>query len=142
MSQDKFYKIIIVVLLLINVLTLAFLLIKEDHPERKLKPYELITERIDLTDEQTDKINAITKDLEHQLSLIKERESKLREDYFDAVRKDDTSTPLDLKGIALLNRQRDSLSFNYFRDVRSVCNEKQQLKFDQLLEELKSFYQP
>jgi len=134
MKTSRFYKLIIVVLILVNLTTLFFLWKgprRPKHPDRN----ELV-EMLDLSG------NAKTKILEHQDdhfrkkdALIK-RSRNLHESLFKSFNdpsKDSAEIKLLIDKIVENQRETEQMTFDYFKVVNSMCTPDQQKKLQELI---------
>jgi len=143
MKKETLLIILIALLLLLNFGTLGFMFFSgrggPPHGPRfgKHGPAELIIQRLEL-DEQQQMSFETMREQHHSnmVSLDKQMEETVKT-YLSFVGLSD-STKIDSlqQAIGKLEIQRASVTYQHFKDLRSICSPAQQEKFDVLLPEL------
>ena len=161
MKRETFLTIAIVALLLLNLGTLGYLTLSRERHDGPMPPPPLIGERgrpgdqrevdhlivssLRLTREQESKFDSL-KRLHHEaiMKLDGEYETKLT-NYFDLLqtgRMNTTAKDSLERQLSLIQKEKASITFDHFRDLRSLCTPEQQPAFDSLLPHLTSIIAP
>jgi len=134
MKTIRFYKTLIVVLILVNLTTLFFLWNgprRPKHPERN----ELV-EMLDLTGNSKTKILVLQDDHFRKKDALIKRSRNLHESLFKSFNdpsKDSAEIKLLIDKIVENQRETEQMTFDYFKTVSSLCSTDQQKKLQELL---------
>jgi periplasmic protein CpxP/Spy len=140
METTRFYKWLIVVLVLINVVILSFFTLKGRHeghgPRGGGEVGEFISEELHFSDSQKKQFE----DMKHQhheaMMSLQEKNKELHDEFFEHLATpQDSSVNALSDSIASLQKQMDMVTFNHFKDVRALCTPEQQTRFDQIIDE-------
>jgi periplasmic protein CpxP/Spy len=144
MKTENFYKITIILLLLLNAGTLGFLWsnkqgrqgdgpgMRGPHPPR---PDEIIRERLHLDTKQWDAFEDLKHEHHGQIMDIQELSGKLHGELFQLLAKEPVNEPKKdslLQLIQQTNLQKETVTFEHFRKLRLMLNEEQKKEFDAL----------
>lgn len=146
MDRTKFLTVLVIVLLLINVGTLAYLFIlKQDRQSQmppmrqKGEPSEFIIKTLKFTPEQEEKFMVLRDDHRKQMKAINDSLKQVREEYFDALKSDSYDTLRNAQlneRIAHLEGKKHQITFDHFVLVRKLCTTEQQELFDGFIDEI------
>ena len=134
MKTTRFYKLIIVVLILINLTTLFFLWKgprRPKHPDRN----ELV-EMLDLSGNAKTKILALQDDHFKKKDALINRSRNLHESLFQSFNdesKDSTEIKKLIDKIVENQRETEQMTFDYFKVVNALCTPDQQKKLQDLI---------
>ena len=134
MKTTKFYKLVIVVLILVNLTTLFFLWKgprRPKHPDRN----ELV-EMLDLSGNAKTKILALQDDHFKKKDALIKRSRNLHESLFKSFNdesKDSTDIKRLIDEIVENQRETEQMTFDYFKVVNSLCTPDQQKKLQDLI---------
>ena len=134
MKTNRFYKIIISVLILINIGTLFFLWKgpkRPKHPERN----ELV-EMLDLSGNAKTKILALQDNHFKKKDALIKRSRNLHESLFKSFNnesKDSTEIKMLIDKIVENQRETEQMTFDYFKVVSSLCTPDQQKRLQELI---------
>ncbi len=137
MKTTRFYKLIIVVLILINLTTLFFLWKghkRPKHPERN----ELV-ELLDLSGNAKIKILALQDDHFKKKDALINRSRNLHESLFQSFNdesKDSTEIKMLIDKIVENQRETEQMTFDYFKVVNSLCTPDQQKRLQELIHDV------
>lgn len=133
MKSTRFYKLIILLLVVINIGTLLFVwLNRPPHPPGPGDTPHL-ADQIGLTGENKVAIDILEKEHHKDKQVLMKRDFELHKEMFDLVGSDQNSDSI----IALLNENKETIeqmTFDFFDEIANHCN-------DQQLEKLKDFIQ-
>ena len=137
MKTTKFYKLVIVVLILVNLTTLFFLWKgprRPKHPERN----ELV-EMLDLSGNAKTKILALQDDHFKKKDALIKRSRNLHESLFKSFNdesKDSTDIKRLIDEIVENQRETEQMTFDYFKVVNALCTPDQQIRLQELIHDV------
>ena len=146
MKNEQFYKIVIILLLLLNGGVLGYLWLNNDrqhsgppHGGPRMGPDRIIIERIGLDERQQETFRGL-KDEHHQQTLdIQANEAKLHTQLFDLLKQAQLDTVAKMSILAQLKSNdslKEEITFEHFRKLRAILTPDQQPKLDELVAEL------
>jgi len=126
MKGTQFYKIVIVLLIIINAGTIAFMWFgRPPHPPQ---PGEHpIAEKLELTGEALRKVNALEADHHKTKRALMELEHVLHTKLFNAVGRD-TSIDELYENISKNRAEIEKMTFNFFDEISHYCTEAQKVE--------------
>lgn len=128
MKTLRFYKILVLILVVINLITLFFLMKTGNEKHPPFGPRKSLVTILDLKGEAADKIKVL--ELEHfrlKDSLV-DHSRKLHEELFHSFNnseKDSTDISTLIDKIVENQRENEQMTFEYFKKVDALCNEQQ-----------------
>ena len=128
MNKQKFYIIIIGILILIN-LTLMWLFFNQNNSSKKCGPRDMIIEALHFDDEQIRKYDLLIKD--HRI-LMRKGKSELynfRKSYF----LNDSDSALSLLSNSYSNLE--NINKNHINEIMEICNSSQKEDFRIIIKE-------
>lgn len=142
MDNSKFLKTVIIILLLINISTLAFMWMqKPGHGMPPPPPQEVgnfLMHELHFTEAQVKQYEEMREEHRGYVENLRKESRELHDAYFDML----GITPTDTNKV---NQMADSLSqfqkqielstFYHFQKVRMICTAEQQKKFDEVINE-------
>ena len=144
MNQVKTFKILVIVLVIMNVGLATFMWIGrpprpfEDGPrgprrgrEGGMNP-ELIHE-LHFTEAQVKQFDILFDDHQEKMEPIKNRGRELHNLLFEQLNSNDATSDSIIQLIASNRAEGEKLLFAHLQKVRGLCNEQQKNKFDQLI---------
>lgn len=149
MKNERFYKIVIVLLLLLNTGTLAFLWMKANRtapfpaggPGKHNRVDRLMSEKLHFTPQQEDLMVNLKNEHHFQILEIQEEESKLHTELFGLLHSNNNDTAAKkaiLDKLAANDTRKEEVTFEHFRQIRAILTPEQLPKFDELMEEIAS----
>ena len=134
MKTIKFYKILIVVLILVNLGTLFFFWSGHKGPRHPRK--NDLVEMLDLTGNTKTKILELQDDHFKKKDTLIKRSRNLHETLFQSFNdesKDSTDIKRLIDKIVENQRETEQMTFDYFKVVNSLCTPDQQKKLQDLI---------
>jgi periplasmic protein CpxP/Spy len=135
MNKNRFYQIVIVALLMLNI---VFLFLHFNRPDTPMGPQKIIIEKLHFDKSQIAQYEALI--LGHR-ELIVENEDKINEGknslyqqlnvQMDSLKVDSLS-----KNIADLQKKAEMINFKHFQDIKKICKPEQLPDFEKLVGEL------
>ena len=142
MDNTKFFKIVILVLLLINIATLTFVWTTSQRPPsfqpRPPDVGEFLTQKLQLTEAQQKQFEALKQVHHEKVETLREKNKKLHNDFFDLLKQPNIdTTTINMAADAIMINQKaiEMATFYHFEDVRSICTPNQQKMFDEVIKE-------
>jgi hypothetical protein len=143
MEKNRFLKIIIVCLLVLNFGVLAFLFFqhkppgKHDHPRDEGGPAAFIIKELGFDENQVGQFNDLKSEHQDQMREIQDS-MRIQRDMFpdlivegDAKKADSVSTE-----IGKLQKRIEYCTFEHFVKVRALCNDEQKKKFKNIIKDI------
>ena len=135
MNELRFYKGIIIILVVMNLGTLAFLWFGRPRPEpirNRVPATEFLIHELTLSPIQQDKFGDLRDEQRQKLQLLQEQDRKLHNLFFDALfdPAPDTAAARGLAdSIARTRQQMEMVTFEHFLKLRQLLTEEQKVKF-------------
>ena len=131
MKSIKFYKILSITLLVLNIVTLSFFFL--GRPPGPPKPGEarLATE-IGLTGTAKKKVDALEIQHHKDKRVLIKHNFELQKKLYNSLSNDDTSAEVLLQ-IHETRAETDRMTFEFFSEVASHCNQEQQKKLKAMI---------
>ena len=128
MNKQKFYIIIIGVLILIN-LTLMWLFFNQNNSSKKCGPRDMIIEALHFDDEQIREYDLLIKD--HRILMFKGKSElyNFRKSYFLT----DSDSALSLLSNSYSNLE--NINKNHINEIMEICNSSQKEDFRIIIKE-------
>lgn len=144
MNKTKFLTILVLLLLVLNAVTLFFLLGKKDSPKSRPgggRPYsEYLTKKLNLDTLQVAQLKELRDKHKQELSELWKEDRQLQEAKFVLLKEGSTDS-LKLDSILTLivaNKKKFELAFhNHFLQIRALCRPDQVELFNTTLDEMK-----
>lgn len=126
MKGTRFYKLLIIVLVILNIGTLAyFQLSKPPHPPHPPKPgHGILALELNLKGDSKSKVDALEKQHHKDKKVLIHRDHDLHRKLFNKIGSVEPTQDL-LDQIDKNKSEIESMTFTFFDDVAEYCNEKQ-----------------
>jgi periplasmic protein CpxP/Spy len=138
MTNIRFYKVVIIILVLLNLGTLGFLWLAPPRsgslPERG-QAAEFLIRELRLTPIQRDEFGKMRDEHSARLSVLQEQDRKLHDRFFDAIFlpvPDTSSVNMLCDSIAGVRKQMEMLTFEHFANLRQLLTINQRVKFQRV----------
>ena len=142
-ERTKLLVILVVVLLALNITTLATIWIgKAQHNIRRdmqFGPKKLIIEKLHFDDVQIENFNVLVEEHQQQMKDLKEQIFESKEAFYAQLKNDAPDTTLAYQSIAHITsyeEKAEHITFEHFRKVRALCNPEQKQQFDIVIGEI------
>lgn len=143
MNKTKFLTILVLLLLVLNAITLFFLLGKPEGNRKRSgggRPYsEYITKQLNLDTVQAAKLKQLRDRHKQELGELWKEDRKLQEAKFELLKEGSTdSLKLDsILTLVVANKKKFELAFhNHFLQIRALCRPEQVVLFNKTLDEM------
>jgi periplasmic protein CpxP/Spy len=142
MDNSRFLKIVIVVLLIINIATLAFLwtapMRHGPPPMRGEDVAGFLSRELNFTPEQQKQFEELRKEHHDNIDNIRQQDREMHDKFFDLL----CTNPVDSAFVGQMadsmsgfRKQIELLTFYHFQKVRGICTAEQQKKFDEVIDD-------
>jgi Spy/CpxP family protein refolding chaperone len=149
MNNGRFYKIVIILLLLLNGGILAFLWVKGNNPEHEHpggrpghgRVDRLMSDKLHFTQEQEQQMQVLKDEHHGQIMEIQKEEQQLHKELFQLLKAPSTDTIAKNNLMARLGAndlRKEEVTFEHFRKIRAILKPEQLPMFDELMEEIAS----
>lgn len=134
----------VVVLIILNVFLLFTLWRKPSfqpmpHGPREGGPAQMIIKELNFKPEQVSEFEKLKTEHHDGMTKFMEEGKRIRAQYFDLLKSEKTDTKLkdSLQGLIAVNQQNiEEWTFDHFTKVRALCDDKQKIKFDEIIDEV------
>jgi hypothetical protein len=157
-KKERFYLIIIIALVLLNVSVLAYVLIQNNKQAMEKQPFppppmhekgpmqvlHFLESELDLDEDQLDKFESLRHDHFENTKPIVEEIRTLKNEFFNLIFQENKPIEKITKlsdQIAKLQFELEMLTWNHLYELKSLCNEKQQEIFEELFNEAQKIKQ-
>jgi periplasmic protein CpxP/Spy len=149
MDKTKFLTLIVIILVLLNIGTLGYLLLRKDNNRTPMRgkggPAAFIIKKLEFTPDQEQKFVALRD--EHHLRMVELSDSlrDLRDEYFNGLKTSNVDTALanrQTEIITGIETEMHNITFNHFVEVRKLCTPHQQELFDTFINDILHSMQP
>jgi periplasmic protein CpxP/Spy len=146
-TNNRWITIITLLLLTANIVTLALLWtnIKGDKPymnpqmKQGAQVFEFVNRELNLDAAQQVTYQKLREEHQAGVRPLQDSMRKAKDRFFDLL-KDEQVTDITVqeysKKIGELEQQRDVITFKHFQKLRALCNKEQQIKFDNIIQEV------
>lgn len=141
MEKVKFYKIVIVVLIVINLATLSSIWFLKPNHHRSLphdRGMSFLANELGVNGSDKQKLDAMELNHHSEKRELLEKNKQLREKLFGLLKHNDGDSIKVNKyvdSILLNQRHIELMTYYHFRDVKSMCSPEQQIKLEEIIKE-------
>jgi len=142
MNKNNLYLIVIAGLLISNILTGYFLLVRENN--KKPKPREIIIERLNFDENQIAQYDKMIQQHQNQIIDKEECMGKLKNELYSSLIYSESRTLTDSlsKEIGKIQEEIELIHYSHFEDIKKLCNKHQLEKFNKLINEIAELFSP
>jgi Spy/CpxP family protein refolding chaperone len=147
MENSKFLKVVIVILLIINISTLAFMWMHKPPMQQAPPPpppherndvFEHLTHELKLSEQQRNQYDQLRKEHHAAMESLQEKGRATHDHFFALLQNKSADSTLVSKladSISNNQKQIELVTFYHFQKVRAICNPEQQKKFDEIIDD-------
>jgi protein CpxP len=146
-SQLKFWKWAVLLLVVLNICLLGSIWLKQNgqspnemhRPPNGEKAADFLIEQLKFSKQQLTAFEKLKEIHHHAIDSLHEAGKEIHHLFFDHLKneKQDTAQVSELaKAIAHNQTQIELVTFNHFKEVRNLCDDKQKVKFDEIIQEV------
>lgn len=144
MRTDNFYKVVIIVLLVINIGTLGYLWMGGHTPGGQMPPphggpSNLIIERLKLDEQQQRQFEELKREHQSAIRKIRQESGMLHDSLFSLLKaevvNDSDKYALEQR-IKEVEIQKDRINFEHFKELKSILHPDQVPLYNNLVEEI------
>ena len=134
MNNLRNYKLLILVLVLSNLFLIWKLSVREEFPPHHPHPKAHISKVLKLTGDKKRMADSMETVHFARKTVLVDAQRKRREKLVELLSKENSGENVDklLQSIASKNLEIDHMTYHYFLAIRSLCNNNQQSKLDEL----------
>ena len=138
MNQLKFFKVGFIVLMVLNLVLVAFLVMgkhvnhRPSHPGNNPKVFrQKIVEILELTEDQKTQFNDLANEHHQQMMDVENEQKELVQHYFAGLINSENNQDSEkiLAELQHIERQKVELTYNHFEQVRAILSEEQTPQF-------------
>ena len=153
MEKTKLLTITVIGLLLLNLSTLAFLLVSypgehkrpNDRPEGKPNPSEIIIERLHFDVNQQKEYDKIIQWHKGEIKILDENLRSVKNELYTQLKQPQADVKIKDSLIAVINanqKQIEETHFKHFTAIKNLCHKDQIEDFNELTEDLSRIFAP
>ena len=146
-NQLKFWKWAVVLLAVLNICLLGSIWLKQGKPSQDEmrrppngeKAADFLLEQLKFSPQQLAEFEKLKEQHRNAIDSLREISKEVHRLFFDNLKaeKQDTAKVNELaKAIADNQTQIELVTFNHFKQVRNLCNYKQKVTFDEIIQEV------
>lgn len=146
MDRIKFLIGLVIVLLLINMGTLAYLFVSKQDQQNKMPPMRqkggpaaFIIKTLKFTTEQEKQFFVLRDEHRSQMDMLHDSMKIVRNQYFDELKTDVVNTEKANQlnqAIASIQSKMHQITFDHFTEVRKMCTAEQRELFDEFIDKI------
>ena len=136
MTQLKLFKIISLILGVMNLILLAMFLMAPPPPHLKNKGLkDIVAKELQLSTDQKKIYTASTITHRQQMRRLNRKEHRLVLDYFKILIEEDTELDKEnlLKQIKAIEGEKIEVTYEHFEELKAICDEKQEKRFPRVM---------
>lgn len=144
MSKTKLLSITVIVLILINIATLAFFFFKAPRPMGKMNPKSIVIEKLHFDDKQVVSYDALIKVHQEEIKQLNDAVLKTKNNLYSELSKTDNKSIKDslFVQLASLQNEIEKTHYNHFLDIKKLCKPEQIKDYNALTNELSKIFSP
>ena len=153
MEKTKLLTITVIGLLLLNLSTLAFLLVSDsgghkrpnDTPEGRPNPSEIIIERLHFDDKQQKEYDKIIQWHRREIKILDGNIRSAKNELYTHLNQPQVDVKIKNSLIAVINANQEQIEethFKHFEDIKKLCHQDQLADFNELTEDLSKIFAP
>lgn len=140
METNRFLKIVIIILLMVNIGTLAFIWSQGRHGSPPPHPsvFDFLTRELQLDNRQQEQYEILRDEHHRTVEDLQKTGRQLHQQYFGLLHgatADSAQVNLLADSLVSLQKQIELITFYHFQKVRAICKPDQQKKFDEVINE-------
>jgi hypothetical protein len=151
-SRNKVFYLLMIVLVTLNLITIGFLWMYKfkEHPQIQQPPPPpagkiMLEQELRFSKEQAEKFDKLR--IEHSTSARKivDDIAMLKENLFETIKEnggDDSKATKIADEIGNKQKELDLITYNHFKDIRNLCDERQRERFDLILKDISKMIGP
>lgn len=151
-SRNKVFYLLMIVLVTLNLITIGFLWMYKfkEHRQMQQPPPPpagkiILEQELRFSKEQAEKFDKLR--IEHSTSARKivDDIAMLKENLFEMIKEnggDDSKATKIADEIGNKQKELDLITYNHFKDIRNLCDERQRERFDLILKDISKMIGP
>lgn len=144
MSKKAFTTAIISILLVSNIILIAFVFLDGNGPGGRDhdRPRNIIIEKLDLDEDQIKKYDELIHWHREQISMRDQRIFELKNKLYKQLALKDNHTDVNvlIDSIAQLQKEAEQIHYRHFNDIKLLCREEQLPAYNKLLKEIAGIF--
>ncbi len=141
--MNKTAKIIIAVLLISNLLLVGFLFMGKNKKHQRKIPSEIIIEKLRFDDSQQSSYQELIEVHRKSVQKTHEKIVKTKNRFYKSLKDESPSINDSLRNEIIKGiKEIETLHFNHFQYIKELCSDSQKEKFNNMVDELSTIFQP
>jgi protein CpxP len=142
MKKTNFLKLSLIGLLLLNLSTLSFIILKDnksDENRKRNKPDQLIINKLEFNTDQENSYKKLIQKHSQQINIIQETILNYKNNLYTKLKNNSNSKTQIDSLISKINEQQKNIeliNYNHFLDIKEICSQKQIPAYNELVNEL------
>jgi hypothetical protein len=135
MKTLKIYKVLLVILVVLNSVTVSLLLMKPDHPPMPPERINL-AEKLGMKGEKAKDVTRIQNEHHREMHRLNKQKEQLHQQLYREFQKDSSSV-LKTVDLVIENRRKAVLLlYHYFTELKTYCTSEQRITLEKHLKEV------
>ena len=143
-NRNKWWAIAFLLLIALNLAMLgAFWLVRDKGPGRGIDPksgvVDFLVKELGFDSTQKQKLISLREEHQQKMMGIRKNNREAKDAFFDLLQKPDTPDSVIQKAAkesARYDEEKDIVTFHHFQQIRNLCTETQQRKFDAVIQQV------
>jgi len=146
MKKTNFLKLSLIGLLLLNLSTLSFIILKDnksDENRKRNKPDQLIINKLEFNTDQENSYKKLIQKHSQQINIIQETILNYKNNLYTKLKNNSNSKTQIDSLISKINEQQKNIeliNYNHFLDIKEICSQKQIPAYNELVNELSEIF--
>lgn len=143
--KNKWLLWAVIILIIANVALLATIWLFHHRQTRHVSPAEFLVKELKFDDKQKDQLHQLANEHHRQAEKIQMQIRDARDSFFQMLKQpeiNDSAKKIMSANIAAKLQELDLLTFDHFKQVRSICSPDQQKKFDEIIQNVLQMMAP
>lgn len=138
---NNFWKLFAGLLIVLNITLCIFvwLTLQQEKEPRKEQPFEFVTHKLQLTDNQVAEYTKLRANHHDSMELLRHEGKELRKQLFAQLWQDTVNKPyIDSLANAIGQNQQliEMVTYRHFAKIKALCNDRQKKVFSEIMQDL------
>jgi protein CpxP len=133
MMKSKLLPVLLILLIILNGILIFMLLKKPHESKRHSQERNFLIQELQFTDRQKDKFLSFDTAHRENMMRLEQQIRKQKDRMFNSFSNENLNLDSLTTKTGLLEGKKDAELFRFFRKVRNICTEEQQIDFDKII---------
>ena len=142
MKRSNFFIILIVGLLIVNIIMVLHLFYRNEPPTHRLKPKEIIIERLQFNKEQIEIYEKSIIKFQDKIHITEKKLMNQKKQLYSNLKNNDKVNDSILVEIGNTYSEMEAINYIHFEAIKAICDDQQLILFNELVDELGRLFSP